>query len=183
MAVQLHVRAGEIVIERGVFHRQRRIIPFSRVQDVAIEQRLLARLFGTAKVKIETGGSAADEGHLDMIALADAHALRDLSAAATAMPTAPTAAGEPVLFAINFARLLHSGLFNFSLLFLAAIVAALQYLDQFGLVRWRIGSTPERAGRRRLSDVCARPVLIPPLLLLGRVAGLVRTSRATSDSA
>ena len=53
------------------------MIPFDRVQDIAIEQRLLARLFGTAKVKIETGGAAKDEGNLDMIALADAQALRD----------------------------------------------------------------------------------------------------------
>ena len=56
------VGAGEIIIESGILHRQRRVIPFERVQDIAIERPLLARLFETARVKIETGGSAADEG-------------------------------------------------------------------------------------------------------------------------
>ncbi len=51
---------GEVVIEKGIVQRQRRVIPFDRIQDIAIEQRLLARLFGTAKVKLETGGSAAE---------------------------------------------------------------------------------------------------------------------------
>ena len=51
------IGADEIVIEKGLLQRQRRVIPFDRVQDIAIEQTLLARLFGTAKVKIETGGS------------------------------------------------------------------------------------------------------------------------------
>ena len=43
---------GEIVIESGVLHRQRRVIPFDRIQDIDIEQRLLARLFGLARVRI-----------------------------------------------------------------------------------------------------------------------------------
>ena len=124
------VRPNEIVIESGVFHRQRRVIPYDRVQDIAIERRLIARLFGTARVRIETGGSAADEGHLDMIALADAHALRDVirrgrSGAAVA-EVEPAADEEPVLFRMGLARLLHFGLFNFSLVFLAVIFALCQ---------------------------------------------------------
>src|SRR5687768_5840302 len=95
------VGAGEIVIESGILRRQRRVIPYDRVQDVSIERRLLARLFGTAKVRIETGGSAADEGDLDMIALADAYALRDRlrqGAGASATGAAEAAGQEPVLF-------------------------------------------------------------------------------------
>ena len=85
----------EIVIEKGLLNRQRRVIPFDRVQDVAIEQRLLARIFGTAKVKIETGGSASDEGNLDMIGIGDAHALRDLVRRGGAVAPASTAAQAP----------------------------------------------------------------------------------------
>jgi len=169
------VGAGEIVIESGVLRRQRRIIPYDRVQDIAIERRLLARLFGTAKVKIETGGSAADEGSLDMIALADAHALRDLIRHGSAGP-APAAGAEPVLFEMKLGRLLHSGLFNFSLLFLAAIFAVLQYLDQFGLIDLWEWFTPERAGAAAgIVGLRATLMVIGLLVLLGVVAGVART--------
>ncbi|HKR25013.1 MAG TPA: PH domain-containing protein, partial [Allosphingosinicella sp.] len=138
---------GEIVIEKGLVSRQRRVIPFDRVQDIAIEQRLLARLTGTAKVRIETGGAAKDEGDLDVIALADAHALRDFirhGAAAAAAEAPPPDAAEPVLFAMDMKRLMISGLFGFSLIFLAAISAAVQQLDQLGLIEWEEWFTPER---------------------------------------
>lgn len=174
----------EIVIEKGLLQRQRRVIPFDRVQDIAIEQRLLARLFGTAKVRIETGGAAKDEGNLDMIALADAHALRDFirhgarpagaEAAAQAAQAAP--AEEPVLFAMDLKRLLFSGLFGFSLIFLAAISAAVQQLDQLGIVAWEKFFTPERA------DEAAHMVslrlglgLAALVILLGVIAGVART--------
>lgn len=175
------VSEGEIVIESGLLHRQRRVIPYDRVQDIAIEQRLLARLFGTARVRIETGGSAADEGHLDMISLADAHALRDhirrgRAGIAAAIAESPEAAEEPVLFAMKAGRLLLSGLFNFSLIFLAAIFAALQYLDNFGLIEMEDWFTPERAGQAAaVVGVQATLMLIGLLLALGVVAGVART--------
>ena len=117
------VGAREIVIESGVISRKRRVIPFERVQDIAIEQRLLARLCGMAHVKIETGGSAADEGHLDSISLADAQRLRDIirgraDAAGAAAETGDEAA-EPLLFSMDLGRVLFSGLFNFSIVFVA----------------------------------------------------------------
>jgi putative membrane protein len=56
------VREREIVIQKGLLSRQRRVIPFDRVRDIAIERPLLARLAGTAKVRIETGGTKGDEG-------------------------------------------------------------------------------------------------------------------------
>lgn len=175
---------NEIVIEKGLFQRQRRVIPFDRVQDIAIEQRLLARLFGTAKVRIETGGAAKDEGNLDMIALADAHALRDFirhgarsADAETGSQAAPPApAEEPVLFAMDLKRLLFSGLFGFSLIFLAAISAAVQQLDQLGIVEWESFFTPERA------DAAAHMVtlrlalgLAALVVMLGVIAGIART--------
>lgn len=169
------VHAGEIVIESGVLHRQRRVIPFDRVQDIAIERPLLARLFGTAKVKIETGGSAADEGDLDMIALADAHALRDrIRRGSGEVAAAP--AEEPVLFEMGLGRLLHSGLFNFSLIFLAAIFAVLQYLDQFNLIDMSEWFTPERASAATGAlGIQASLLLVVLLLTLGMVAGVART--------
>lgn len=172
---------GEIVIEKGLLSRQRRVIPFDRIQDIAIEQKLLARLFGTAKVKLETGGSGADEGNLDMVALADAHALRDHirrgpAGPATAAAEAAPAADEPVLFALDVPRLLLSGLFNFSLIFLAAIIGVAQYLEELRLIRWEDWFTAERG--RMAASLVSIPTLAGFLLLvilLGIVAGVART--------
>jgi putative membrane protein len=177
------VGTGEILIESGLLNRQRRIIPYDRVQDIAIERPLLARLFGTARVRIETGGSAADEGNLDMIAIADAEALRDHirrgragTASSGAEAATPAPVEEPVLFSMDFGRLLFSGLFNFSLIFLAAIFAALQYLDDFGLIELEDWFTPERAGQAAaVVGVQATLMLIGLLLSLGIVAGVLRT--------
>lgn len=179
------IGAGEIVIERGILHRQRRVIPFDRIQDIAIEQPLLARVFGTARVRIETGGSAKDEGNLDMIALADAHALRDRVRRGGAFAPAagggadeenPALAEEPVLFAMDFPRLLLAGLFNFSLIFLAAIMAVLQYLEQFGLVDWEELVTSRRADEAAaFLTIQASLTLAALILVLGLVAGVVRT--------
>jgi putative membrane protein len=175
------IGAGEIVIEKGLFQRQRRVIPFDRVQDISIEQRPLARLFGTAKVKIETGGSAKDEGSLDMIGLAEANALRDAvrgvtAAAAASGQAAPVPAEEPVLFALGLPRLLYSGLFGFSLLFLAAITGAVQYLDQWGLITWRDWFTRARADEAAHLVTLQLGLLLALLVVLaGLVAGVART--------
>ena len=184
------VGPGEIVIESGIVRRQRRVIPYDRVQDVAIERRLLARLFGTAKVRIETGGSGADEGNLDMISLADAYALRDRlrtipprhgegdhakhgGGAGTAVERQDA---EPVLFELTLGRLLYSGLFNFSLLFLAAIFAVAQNLEQIGVVSIEDWLTPERAeSARGYFNVRLALLLVPLLVLLGLVSGIART--------
>lgn len=172
---------GEIVIEKGLLQRQRRVIPFDRVQDIAIEQRPMARLFGTAKVKIETGGSATDEGSLDMIALDDARALRDQvrrgrSGAVAAAGTAVADRDEPLLFELTLGRLLLAGLFNFSLVFLAAIMGGLQYLEQLNLFDWEDWLTGG-GGRSAAAALTIRgaALLAALVLLLGMVAGVVRT--------
>jgi len=167
---------GEIVIEKGVVSRQRRVIPFDRVQDVAIERGLIARLFGTARVRVETGGAAKDEGELDMVALAEAHALRDRVRHGARGAAAAAAAAEPTLFALGGRRLLLSGLFGFSLVFLAAIAALVQQLDQFGLVDWDYWFTPARAeAATHLVTLQTTFVLALLLVMAGTVAGVVRT--------
>lgn len=138
----------EIVIESGVIARQHRTIPFDRIQDVSIEQGLIARALGIAKVGFETGGGGqdkADEAKLDAIALTDAQALRGTIRAhrGQALAAAPIAAtdGEAVgaaaapedrlLFAMGPRQLLVAGLFNFSLAALAIVGAGAQFFDNF----------------------------------------------------
>lgn len=174
----------EIVITHGVLKRHRRVIPFDRVQDISIERGPLARLFGTARVRIETGGSGSAEGDLDMIALADARAMRDVLRRWNAAPASEGAAGEesgrapePLLFRMGVPRLLAAGLFNFSLVFLAILFGALQYVelatgidlfDPQGV--W--GPAAQAAGRITL---LASALILLVVLALGIVTGVART--------
>ena len=70
------VTPGEIIIHQGVFTYQHRNIPIERVQNIEIEQRLLPRLLGLAKVKIETAGSTTTEGVIEFEAMERAQAIR-----------------------------------------------------------------------------------------------------------
>lgn len=131
------VLSDQLVISRGIINRTRRSIPAQRIQDVSIKQGLLARLIGLAEVRIETGGGEKDEGRLDSVSLAEANRLRELlrgMSRSAAVPAAFTAlscdATEPILFRLTFGRLLYFGLFKFSLLWIAAILGAGQYLGQ-----------------------------------------------------
>ncbi|NCP11781.1 MAG: PH domain-containing protein [Sphingomonadales bacterium] len=138
-----------IVIESGLISTQHRSIPFARIQDVNIEQGPIARLIGVARVKLETGASAGkggDDGVLEAIGLDRANRLRDTIRAyrgggaiaavgadgAVASPTSE--AGDQSLFAMAPARVLRSGVYNFSLAIFAAIGGLFQFGgDMFGI--------------------------------------------------
>jgi putative membrane protein len=183
---RFRVGAHDIAIERGVLSRQRRIIPFDRVRDVAIERKLLARLIGTARVRIETGGGSGDEGDLEMIALAEAERLREhIRRANRAAPQAAdvaeetragAAADEPVIYAMDLRRVLTAGVFNFSLLFIALMFGALQYLDDlrlFDLTDW----VKAQRGRDLSGAFGVTIVAISAgaVVLLGLATGVLRT--------
>ena len=130
----------EVEIESGVLARQHRTIPFDRIQDVSIEQGLVARALGIAKVGFETGaGGKENDAALNAIALDAAQALRTTirahrsGAAAAAVaadaPDTPPAPEDRLLFAMSPGRLLTAGLFNFSLAALAVVGAAMQFFD------------------------------------------------------
>ena len=130
----------EVVIESGVFSRQHRTIPFDRIQDVSIEQGLVARALGIAKVGFETGaGGKENDADLNAIALDAAQALRTTirahrsgEAAAPAATDAAQMAPAPedrLLFAMSPRQLLVAGLFNFSLAALAVVGAGMQFFD------------------------------------------------------
>ena len=179
------VLPDQLVISRGIINRSRRSIPAQRIQDVSIKQGVLARLIGLAEVRIETGGGEKDEGRLDSVSLAEAHRLRELlrgmsraaAAPATVTPLSSDA-DEPILFRLGFGRLLFFGLFRFSLLWIAAILGAGQYLDQ--------ALDPDRDQWAQVWDL-AEQELLPRLSLafalgaagvaigLGLMAGVIRT--------
>lgn len=82
----------EIVIQSGVLNRQNRSIPIERIQNIEIEQSLLPRMLGTAKVKIETAGSARTEGVLEFVGIDTAHQIREVVRTYQKSQEAPTQA-------------------------------------------------------------------------------------------
>jgi putative membrane protein len=178
------VGAAEIVIESGILHRNRRSIPFDRVQDVDIERTFLARLFGLAKVRIETGAGGKDEGLLDSVSLAEAHRLRETvrSWRSDGVPAATADAGEMpqprLLFAMDVPRVLLFGIFNFSLVYIAGLFALLQTFDRFlpfdiyDPARW-VGLVGDYLPHRWTFGAIAAVLFVAALL--GSAAGVLRT--------
>jgi putative membrane protein len=142
----------EVLIHSGVLTRQHRSIPIERIQNIEIEQSLLPRLFGTAKVKIETAGSAQTEGVLEYVSLARARDIREIvrtfqrqqseridtvpgseislgSERPAAHPEAPAGELREVLLALPLHRVLLVGMLRFSLLYIALVFSALQQLN------------------------------------------------------
>lgn len=143
------VGAEDIRVESGILSREARSVPFERIQDVSIEEKLLPRLFGLAQVKFETGAGGKDEVALTYVSKEEGERLREVvrdrrEHGASAAATERSASGVPVtkapqprgelLFAMPPERLFRFGLFEFSLIIFAVLAGAAQQLDF--LVPW-----------------------------------------------
>jgi putative membrane protein len=173
------VEPQEIVIERGVFNKRHRSIPIERIQNIAIEQPLLARMVGVAKVTLETAGSTSTEGTLEYVSLQTAHALRQVVRSyqreqdeeATASEE-ENARGE-LLHAMQTGRLALSGLFRFSLLYVAVIFSVLQYVEPERITNWfRRGALHPLVETATASPVLAVLTTVVLAVLIGWVTGL-----------
>jgi putative membrane protein len=162
------ITPSEIVIHSGTLTRRHRNIPIERVHNIEIEQPLLARLTGTAKVKIETAGSTSTEGVLELVSMAEAQHIRQLvrTFQGRAAPAAPSilsteappetkyvsaeaaTSPEPV-YRMTLGRVFLSGAFRFSLLYIALIFSGLEYLS---LDPEEIVYNIERGPFRRFAD-------------------------------
>lgn len=133
----------ELLIESGVFSRQKRSIPLERIQRVEVDQPLIPRLFGTARVQLMTGSGMGAEGTLEFISLKEAEALRaavrEVRQAREEAPlpspgdlpkepasTTPHTDAE-VRFALSRMELLRTGAMRFSLVYIAIAFSALQF--------------------------------------------------------
>lgn len=128
----------DIRVERGLFNRTARSVPYERIQDVSLEQKLVPRLFGMAEVKFETGAGGKDELTIGYVTEAEADALREVVRARRADEAVPTGEAEhPVeeparpLFAMDLKRLVTFGLFEFSLVVFAVLGGLAQQFDVF----------------------------------------------------
>lgn len=196
---QWQVGQSAVAIKSGVFSRNDRTLPFDRIQDVSIEQRLLQRVLGIATVRFETGSAAEkkDDGALDSIALDQAQALRTYirnhrapaavaaatdDAQAGLVPAVAIAHADRPIFAMSPGRVVQAGLFNFSLAIVGVLFGVLQTFDDFLPVKpfdfdfWR-----DLARGTALEDwVQAHRWLaavggLVTLILLGLVTGVVRS--------
>lgn len=183
------VTPHELVIERGILSRTRRSIPLERIQDVGIERGPLSRLFGLAEVRVETGGGEKDEAVLDSVSLAEADRLRGaLRGAPRRVRVGLEVEGEDVprgddalvqVFALSPARVALLGLFSFSLVWIAALMGALQFIGDalgFGwdeaVDLWR---SAQGEVRSRL-DYSTGSLVVAAAVVLGVISGLVRTT-------
>ena len=142
------ITPNEIVIQSGVLNRKNRSIPVERIQNIQIEQSLVPRMLSTAKVKIETAGSASTEGVLEYVSLNEARSIRqtirsfknqqDASPGADAPATEPAAdaVAGTLIFSMSPARVLLSGAFRFSLLYIAVIFSVFQFFPADDILRW-----------------------------------------------
>lgn len=133
----------DIRVESGVLSRSARSVPYERIQDVSLEQKLLPRLFGLVSVKFETGAGGGEDLSLSYLTEERGEELRQLvrelrdeherpgpaAEGALAQP-ARSDEGEP-LFAMGPARLFTFGLFEFSLAVFAVLAGLFQYVDNF----------------------------------------------------
>jgi len=89
----------EIVIRDGIFKRNERHIPFSRIQNIDLVQNPLHRALGVALVRVETGSGGAPEAEIRVLSLAAIDRMRarifvGRAGAEAVLPEAPAEAEE-----------------------------------------------------------------------------------------
>jgi len=187
-----HVGDSDIRVERGLFSRTARSVPYERIQDVSLEQAFIPRLFGMVDVKFETGAGGKDEVRIRYVTAEEAEALRETvrarksGEAVVAGDAEATPVAEPArtLFAMDFKRLLTFGVFEFSLVVFALLAGAAQQFDFlmpfdiYNPEEWiRLFAGP---GHRLLelgvgAQVVGVALALITLALLGLLTGMIRT--------
>lgn len=183
----------DIRVESGLLSRAARSVPYERIQDVSLEQKLLPRLFGLVEVKFETGAGGGDDLKLAYLSEAEGErlretvrALRDRRPVANGETEPEDAAPEAeTLFAMPPKRVLTFGLFEFSLAVLAVLGGLAQQFETvlpFDL--WDLDGWQERlagpgqylSGLGPLAQVIGVVAAIATLSVVGVATGLVRTA-------
>ena len=187
------IGATDIRVESGVLSRSARSVPYERIQDVSLEQKLLPRLFGLVAVKFETGAGGGEDLSLTYLTEEHGEELRQLvrerregeevSATNEAGGTqAPTEEAEP-LFTMGPGRLFTFGLFEFSLAVFAVLAGLLQYADNFidfdvwELNYWRglaQDYVPDVTAFDRTAQIIGITASLSALFIVGSLTGMVR---------
>ena len=143
------IGAADIRVESGILSRTARSVPYERIQDVSLEQKLLPRLFGLVAVKFETGAGGGEDLSLTFLTEDDGEELRqlvrarrDAEASVVTDPTTGDVATAPneeeaePLFTMGPGRLFTFGIFEFSLAVFAVLFGLLQYVGNVVDLDW-----------------------------------------------
>lgn len=189
----------DIRVESGIVSRAARSVPYERIQDVSLEQKLLPRLFGLVEVRFETGAGGKDELALAFLSAAEGERLRELvrdrRAGKDAQPVraGSAASGDDVpeadeegqvLFAMGLRRLVTAGVFNFSLAAVAVLFGVTQEynfllpFEPWDLDAWQellAGQGAWLAGLGLAAQAIGLAIALLLLAVLGFATGIART--------
>lgn len=73
---RFYVEADALIVERGIFQRERLQIPFERIQAVQLFQGPIQQLFGLTGLRVDTAGSSGNEVELVAVKLSEAEGLQ-----------------------------------------------------------------------------------------------------------
>ncbi len=195
------VGVEDIRVESGLVSRTARSVPFERIQDVSLEQKLLPRLFGLVSVKFETGAGGGEDLSLSFLTEDEGERLRQVVRERRAAETAPVAvdgASEAVtaqvtpqeesaeaLFTMGPRRIFIFGLFSFSLAVVAVLFGLTQQFefllpfDLWDFEAWEerlIGQSDALSSLGRSAQIVGGVIAVLSLIILGIATGLIRTA-------
>lgn len=186
-----YVGEDDIRIERGILSRTARSIPYDRIQDVSVEQRVLARLMGLGVVKFETGGGEGEDATLRFVSLQEAERLRETVRAGKVGAVADSGAvdneaetNNAPVFAMEVRRLLILGFYSSSLVIFAILGALAEQFDflldfDWGFFMKWIGMADKQGigimPVDRTAQVVGALTVVLGLVAVGISTGIIRT--------
>lgn len=192
------VGAEDIRVDSGLLSRTARSVPYDRIQDVSLEQKLVPRLLGLVAIRFETGAGKGEDLSLAYLSEAEGERLRELvrdrrdsGEAGRDIGAGERDCGEErreeaiTLFAMSPRRVLTFGLFNFSLVVMAVIGGAAEQFDfLFPFDLWDFDEWEQRlagpgawlAGLGAAAQIAGAAIAILVLIVLGVATGVIRTA-------
>lgn len=188
----------DIRVESGVLSRAARSVPYERIQDVSLEQKLLPRLFGLVAVKFETGSGGGEDIALTYLSEAEGERLRRVvrTRRAEQASEGSLVAGEDLdedasereqgqaLFRMSPRRIFVFGTFEFSLAVFAVLLGLTQQFefllpfDLWDLDAWETRITGQSDYLSSLgfaAQVVGGVVATISLIIVGLATGIIRT--------
>ncbi|HSK95297.1 MAG TPA: PH domain-containing protein [Euzebyales bacterium] len=164
------IESDQLIIERGLLERTRRVIPIERIQAVQTVRKIRHRVFGVVGLRIETVGGSETEGQLDALTPPVATAVQRVLLRQVDAAPAPTEAPSGTVLAQCPPRML----------FIAGLTGG-----RVGVAAALLAGAQEFAGERLVNAVVSAPerfgvTVLVLLVLLGMAAAFLLSVVATA---